>query len=56
MVKANDSLYTLFNDKNEIINPETGMNVLKVIVLFTFIIILLYINGKNIEKKKKKKI
>lgn len=56
VVKANDSLYTLFNDKNEIINPETGMNVLKVIVLFTFIIILLYINGKNIEKRKKKKI
>lgn len=55
VVKGNDTLYTLFRDSNEIINPETGMNILKVSVLFVFIITLLYINGKNIERKRLKK-
>ena len=52
-VIGNDTLYTLFRNDDDIINPETGINILKVILVFVFIIVLLYINGKSIEKNKK---
>ena len=55
-VIGNDTLYTLFRNDDDIINPETGINILKVILVFVFIIVLLYINGKSIEKNKKKKL
>lgn len=55
-VVGNDTLYTLFRNDDEIINPETGLNVLKVIIIFIFVITLLYINGKSIEKNKKKRL
>ena len=55
-VVGNDTLYMLFRNDDEIINPETGLNVLKVIIIFIFVITLLYINGKSIEKNKKKRL
>lgn len=54
-VTGNDTLYTLFRNDSDIVNPETGMNILKVIILFMIVSTLLYINGKRIEKNKKKK-
>ena len=52
-VVSNDTIYTLFRNDSDIVNPETGMNIIKVIFVFGFTITLLYVCGKSIERKKK---
>lgn len=54
IVEGDIQLYTLFEKKDSIINPETGINILRLLVIFGITISLLYIGGKEFEKKKVK--
>jgi len=54
IVKHNDTLYTVFKDNNDrnIVNPETGFKLLKVLLLAVIVSSLVYLNGSFVKENR----